>query len=361
MKIKRKFVFLTLLFALFLCSCGQQDGPDYSYDGMYYESSENYSYEPEKEYLCAIDLIGEPISDIRDSGFDYDLIMNLTEYDFETAKPYAILIDGSYAFAAAVICKDDAVIAGSVETSITMNEIENFDTSLLGWSEAFNGCFSSHTLSMQDGRQYFLRRVWRSPDPSDILSVNTNAQNDCAFIYQDSYVYLPDYDFMWFHWGDSIYDVQSAMIDKGFSFRDSVFAKNSMETKSISEKLYGHDFYIFLSYNDNMQFNSGTYQISGSNSELADIFESARSDLIAKYGDTFMINLSSRFDSIDEQLDFYRTEPGNIDPYQFETDLYWNVNDHTYIKLTMYAWDIEIEYKSVGSTSGTNMNENSLI
>lgn len=361
MNLKKKIISISLLSVMILGGCGQQDSENY-YDDHTNNYFETTTEEIKKEYTCAVDLIGEAISDIEASGFDFDLIMDLTEYNLKTAKPYTILIDGTYAFAAAVICKDDAVIANGIETSRSMKEIdENFDIDTLKWSAAFDGNYKSHLLSMKDGRKYDLNYIWQPPYPDKILTVDTSAKSDCAFVYQDSYIYSPDNDFMWFNWGDSIYDVQSSMVDKGFKLRDSTFYSNRIETRSISEKLYGYNFNIYLTYNDNMQFTKGMYGIAADYSELPDIFKSALNDLIAKYGDTINISLSPRFDSIDEQFEYLRNETGMIDPYQFATELYWNVNGHTYITLTLYNTSVHIEYKSIASTSGTKLNENSLI
>lgn len=361
MNFKKKTIFIALLSAILLSGCGQQKNEDY-YDNSTQNYFETTAEETKNEYNCAVNLIGEPIADIEDSGFDFDLIMNLTEYDLKTAKPYTILVDGTYAFAAAVICKDDAVVAEGIETSCSMEEIdENFDINTLLWSAAFDGNYTSRLLSMGDGRKYDLNYIWQPPYPDKILTVNTSAKSDCAFVYQDSYIYSTDNDFMWFNWGDSIYDVQSSMIDKGFQLNDSLFYSNRIETKSISEQLYGHNFNIYLTYNDNMQFTKGMYGIAADYSELPNIFQSACNDLIAKYGDTINISLSPRFDSIDEQFEYLRNETGMIDPYQFATELYWNVNGHTYITLTLYNTSVQIEYKSIVSTGGTNMDENSLI
>ena len=110
-----------------------------------------------------------------------------------------------------------------------------------------------------------------------------------------------------------------------------------------------------------MQFTKGSYFISASNAELADIYEAALKDLIVKYGDTVDISLSTRFDSIDEQLEFYRTT-SNLGIYpEYDTTLYWNVNDHTCVMLIIHSQTIEIAYKSIASTDGTHMDENSLI
>lgn len=185
-------------------------------------------------------MIGEPILDIEASGFDFDMIRNLTEYNLDTAKPYTVLVDGTGVSDSAVICKKDAIIAEGIETSRTMDEFEeNFDINTLKWSAKFNGMYSSRLLTTAAGNKYDLKYIWHSPIPDNILMVDTGVKSDCAIIYQDSYVYLPENDFMWFNWGDSIYDVQSSMIDKGFSISDSLLYSNQLETRSISEKLYG--------------------------------------------------------------------------------------------------------------------------
>lgn len=116
-----------------------------------------------------------------------------------------------------------------------------------------------------------------------------------------------------------------------------------------------------MTYNDNMQFISGAYGISSEYSELPNIFNSALNDLIAKYGDTTDLVLSPRFNSIDEQFEYLRNETGTVVPYQFATKLCWSVNNHTYITLTLYGNYVEIKYKSISSTGGTNLNEDSLI
>ena len=361
MNLKKKIILISLLSVMILGGCGQQNSENY-----YGDSTHNYfettTAEMKKEYSCAVDLIGEAISDIEASGFDFDLIMNLTEYNLKTAKPYTILIDGTYAFAAAVICKDDAVIASGIETSRSMKEIdENFDINTLQWSAAFDGNYTSRLLSMEDGRKYDLNYIWQPPYQDKILTVDTSAKSNCAIIYKDSYVYSPDNDFMWFNWGDSIYNIQSSIIDKGFKLNESPFNSHILWTNSISEQLYGRDFTIHLTYNDNMQFTKGSYFISASNAELADIYEAALKDLIVKYGDTVDISLSTRFDSIDEQLEFYRTT-SNLGIYpEYDTTLYWNVNDHTCVMLIIHSQTIEIAYKSIASTGGTHMDENSLI
>lgn len=361
MNFKKKTMSIALLSAILLSGCGQQKNENY-YDNSMQNYFETTAEETKNEYNCAFDLIGEPIANIEDSGFDFDLIMNLTEYDLKTAKPYTILIDGTYAFAAAVICKDDAVIAGGIETSCSMEEIdENFDINTLQWSAAFDGMYSSRLLTKKDGETYNLKYVWRSPYPDKILTVDSTVKSDCAFVYQDSYIYTPDNDFMWFHWGDSIYDIQSSMIDKGFKLNESPFNSHILWTTSISEQLYGHNFTIHLTYNDNMQFTKGSYFINASNAELADIYEAALKDLIVKYGDTVDLSLSTRFDSIDEQLGFYRTTSDlGIYP-EYDTTLYWNVNGHTRVMLIIHSQTIEIAYQSISSTGGTNMDENSLI
>lgn len=362
MNLKKEIIPISILLSvMILGGCDQQNSESY-----YGDSTHNYfettTAEMKKEYICAVDLIGEPIADIEDSGFDFDLIMNLTEYDLKTAKPYTILIDGTYAFAAAVICKDDAVIASGIDTSRSMKEIdENFDINTLQWSAAFNGNYTSRLLSMKDGRKYDLNYIWQPPYSDKILTVDTSAKSNCAIIYKDSYIYSPDNDFMWFNWGDSIYDVQSSMIDKGFKLNESPFNSHILWTNSISEQLYGHNFTIHLTYNDNMKFTKGSYFINASNAELADIYETALKDLIAKYGDTVDLSLSTLFDSIDEQLEFYRTTSDlGIYP-EYDTTLYWNVNGHTRVMLIIHSQTIEIAYQSISSIGGTNLKEDSLI
>ena len=365
MKRKTKLLSSILLLALLLCSCGQQESENSSNEPSYgYNETSSAETERVLEIKCAVDLFGERLSDITASGFECDMIETLNDYDLKTAKPYTILMDDAQIFPAAVICKDDAVIAGEVETSRTMFEIdENFDPQSLYWSAAFQAHYTKRILTIgSSGDEYNLNYMWCPPDPSDILTVDGNRKSNCAMIYQGTYAYITNNDFMWFDWGTSIYDVQASLVDKGFSLKDSELLKNSIETKSVSEKLYGNDFYIVLTYNDNMQFTKGAYQIyGGSNAERADIFEAACKDLIAKYGDTVKLSLSPKFDSIDEQLAFMRRETGSIDPYQFVTSLSWNFNNYTYITLYIYGWHIEIEYKSIASTGGTHLNEDSLI
>lgn len=358
---KKQIISLALISAVVLGGCGSQESSSSS-DEYYTDYFAETTAVPAKEYTCAADLLGEPIADIDAAGFDYDLILNLAEYDPATAKPYTILIDGTYAFAAGVMCKDSAVIINGLDTSPSMDDFDPpLDVSKdLYWSAATNSHYNPRCVVLGNGEKYDVNYMWCPPDPDNIFSVYTNVPSDFAFIYQDSYVYLPDYDFMWFHWGDSIYDVQSALIDKGFKIEDSLYVSNSLTTKSVSETLYGHDFYVYLSYNDNMQFTGGTYDISGKYYELADIFEAAVKDLVGKYGDTYNLYLTNKFTSLDEMLAYMRRAEF-IDPYNFKAELKWNVNDRTKITLTIFSSSVEINYKSISSTSGTGMNEGLLI
>ena len=356
---KKQIISITLVTMLTLSGCGTQNDQE-QYDNTPILPSETTAIE--FNYTCAADLLGEPIVDIKASGFDFDTIYNLTEYDPDTAKPYTILMDGTYAFAAGVLCKGNAVIINGLETAPTL---DSFDppidlTTNLWWSAAENSYYCPRIISANDRDDFNVNYFYPPQDPTDIFAVNPTVPSKFAFVYRDSYIYLPDYDFMWFNWGDNIYNVQSALIDKGFNIEESLYVSNNLTTKSVSEKLYGHDFYIYLSYNDNMQFTKGTYSISGEYYELADIAESAIKDIVAKYGDSYKLNLTTKFTSLDAMLDYMRSED-KIDPYQFNAEVKWNVKDHTAISLNIYSTAIEIEYKSISATGGTGMSEDSLI
>lgn len=95
-------------------------------------------------------------------------------------------------------------------------------------------------------------------------------------------------------------------------------------------------------------------------SEVADVFELAVNDVIAKYGDTYELYLTNMFTSLDEMLAYMR-RADFIDQYNFKAQLKWNVNDHAAIFVTIYSLDVEIEYRSIESTGGTGFNEDSLI
>lgn len=364
MKIKKITLILTTALMLFTgCNAGESQssadnyGIDFDYDYSTEITTDSYDF----GFDSAVDLIGQPIADIKASGFDYDLILNLAEYNLATAKPYTILVDGSSAFAAAVICKGDAVIANGIGTSVSMNDLGDIDINEdLGWSTAFQANFAPRLLTTSDGKEFDLRYMWRAPNPSNIFSVDMNAKSNCAFVYQNSYVYLPDYDFMWFNWKDNIYDVKASLIDKGFKVNEPEYMKNTISTESVSETLYGHKFYASFYYNDNMQLTSGEYNIYGTAAENADIYCNAVNDIIAKYGDSYKITMSSDYYSIDEALTYMRTD---AEDYIYEKlfELYWNVNDHTMIKLTVDCKYIEIYYKSISSTGGTNLTEDLLL
>ncbi len=366
MKIRKITSILTVALMLFTGCESEKPSPetnywfdsDYDYDYNYSEETTTELYD--LNFECAIDLIGQPLADIKASGFDYKVILNLNQYDYFNAEPYTILVDDSSAFAAAVICKDDAVIANGIETSVSMNDLGIDINEDLEWSEAFDAHYSSRLLTTPDGEEYDLKYMWRVPNSSNIFSVDTDAKSNCAFIYKDSYVYLPDYDFMWFNWKDNIYYVKESLIDKGFSVNEVEYMKNTVSTESVSETLYGHKFYASLYYNDNMQLTSGKYCIYGTAAENADIYCDAVKDIIDKYGDTYKIKMSSKFFSVDEAISYLRTD---AEDYMYEGlfELYWNVNDHTMIILTVDCNYIEIYYKSISSTSGTNLNEDSLI
>ncbi len=355
-------IIASAIFLLAGCSSESQSSnynynSDYSYDYSNETTTDSYDFGFDR----AVDLIGQPIADIKASGFDYDLILDLTQYDLTTAKPYTILVDGSSAFAAAVICKGDAVIANGIDTSVSMNDLGDIDISEdLGWSAAFQANFAPRILTTHDGKEFDLRYMWRAPNPSDIFTVNMDAKSNCAFIYQNSYIYLPDYDFMWFNWKDNIYDVKASLIDKGFKVNEPEYMKNTVSTESVSETLYGHKFYASFYYNDNMQLTSGKYTIYGTAAENADIYCNAVNDIIAKYGDSYKITMSSDYYSIDEALTYMRTDAYD-NTYERLFELYWNVNDHTMIKLTVDCNYIEIYYKSISSTGGTNFTEDLLL
>ncbi|MCH5193411.1 MAG: hypothetical protein J1F11_05565 [Oscillospiraceae bacterium] len=363
MKKKTKLLPSILLSALLLCSCGQQENESNTFDSTMYDDIYAQYFGGEKTgYTCATDLVGESIADIEDAGFDFDLIMDLTEYNINTAKPYTILVDGTYAFAAAVICKDNADIVSGIDTSMSMHDLEeNFDIDTLYWSEAFQAHYTERTISLKSGGSYNLRYMWCPPDPNKILFVDADAKSDCAFVYKDSYVYSPDSDFMGFDFGTNIYDIQSWLIDRGYYIGDFIDTSNTIMIQSISEKLYGHDFFMYFRCNNNMKLTGGEYRIACSdNVELARLFETARDDLIAKYGDTYKIYLYTMFDSLDEQLNYIRGETEKLN-YDSPTKLYWNVNGHTRIELTLDGGNVNIQYKSIASTGGTHMNEDSLI
>lgn len=355
---------------MLLTGCGSEEpsseadyevGSDYGYDYDYDYSSETEAESYDLNFECAIDLIGQPLADIKASGFDYKVILNLNQYDFYTAKPYTILVDGSSAFAAAVICKDDAVIANGIETSVSINDLGDIDINEdLGWSAAFQAHFAPRILTTTNSEKYHLRYMWKLNDPNNYFSVDTSKKSNCAIVYKDSYVYPPDYDFMWFNWGSSIYDVKSDLTSRGFYVEESPLVSNSFTTESVSEQLYGHDFYIYLHYNDNFQFTEGTYAIYGTCPELADIYEAACKDLISKYGDTNALNMYKENQSLNVMLETLRNSD-YVDPYHFCSELQWIVEDRTAIILRLYSNCVEIEYRSISSTGGTNLNEDSLI
>lgn len=363
-----KFLAAGVAVSMLLCGCGSTSSSTDTANGFYEEffsseQQESSSYEElTYDYYCAADLVGEALADIKAAGIDYNTIFSLADYNVETAKPYTILIDETCAFAAGVICKGDAVIMDGVDTSVTMHDIDpDFDIDKqLCWSAAFQAHYNKRIITTSDGEKFNLRYMWRPQDPEKIFYVDTDVPSDCAFIYQDSYVYLPQYDFMWFNWGDSIYDVQSSLIDKGFKLKESPYFSNCLTTNSVSEQLYGHEFYEEIYYNDNMQLTGGKYCVYTSYSEIADVFELAVKDVIAKYGDTYDLYLTNQFKSLDEMLEYMR-ETDYIDPYNFKAQLKWNVNGHTAIFVTIYSLDVEIEYKSIESTGGTGYTENSLI
>ena len=363
-----KFLAAGVAVSVLLCGCGStsssSDTENEFYEDFFSsEQQESTSYEEiTYDYYCAADLVGEALADINAAGFDYDTIFSLADYNVETAKPYTILIDETCAFAAGVICKGDAVIMDGIDTSVTMHDLDpDFDIeNQLCWSAAFQAHYNKRIITTSDGEKFNLRYMWRPQDPEKIFYVDTEVPSDCTFIYQDSYVYLPQYDFMWFNWGDSIYDVQSSLIDKGFKLKESSYYSNCLTTNSVSEQLYGHEFYEEIYYNDNMQLTGGKYCVYTSYSEIADVFELAVKDVIAKYGDTYDLYLTNQFKSLDEMLEYMR-ETDYIDPYNFKAQLKWNVNGHTAIFVTIHSLDVEIEYKSIESTGGTGYTEDSLI
>ena len=116
-----KFLAIGVTVSMLLCGCGDKSA---SYDTTNADYEANYNSAQQEtvldyNYYCATDLVGEALADINAAGFEYDLIFSLAEYNVETAKPYTILIDGTYAFAAGVICKGNAVIIDGVKTSVS--------------------------------------------------------------------------------------------------------------------------------------------------------------------------------------------------------------------------------------------------
>ena len=319
-------------------------------------------YVPTYNYSCAADLVGEAIADINASGFEYDTIFSLSEYDYAIAKPYTVLVDQTFAFATGVICKDNAVIADGIPLSPTIYELDpqvDLDRDIC-WSAATDLHYLKRKLDLSTGKSLRLNYMWIPTEPGNPSAVSTDTPSVCAFVYDKNLFYQPEYDFMWFNWGDSILDVQSSLVGKGFNVEESLLVSNNLTTHSVSETLYGHDFYAYLDYNTNLQFTGGTYSIGGNYAEIADVFQAVTKDLITKYGDSSKLILTERFNSLDAMLVYMYTE-SSIDPYHFHAQLIWNVHDRTQITLHLYNNIIEIEYKSIASTGGTGLNEESLI
>lgn len=367
---KKQIISLALISSLALSGCGTQNSSASSdeYTVPYIDPDvvqEYWAY----DYSCAVDLVGEAIADIEASGFDCSIIYNLTEYDYETASDYTILVDGTYAFAAGVLCKGDAVIANGIPTTPTIDEVDsNIDLNEdLYWSAATDTIYTMRLLTMDNGEQFDLNYYWQTaPLTSSVLTYNNmftvsrDVAGKFAFIYQNQYVYNPDYDFMWFNWGDSIYDVQSSLVSKGFILNTDEYVSNTLYTESVSETLYGHKFYEEIYYNNNMQLTGGQYEIYAKPNELWDIYYDVLNDIVAKYGDSYQIQLGGNYNNIYEVLSYLHTttEDGF---YKDLIQIDWYVNGHTRIKYTVNSDYIEIEYRSIESTSGTGMNEDSLI
>ena len=357
---KKQIISLALISSLALCGCGTQDTAS---SDVYMPQMDNYT-EPDivYDYSCAVDLVGEAIADIEASGFKCSIIYNLTEYNYETASDYTVLVDGSYAFAAGVLCKGNAVIANGIQTAPTIDELDpSIDLNEnIYWSAATETLYTKRLLTMADGEQFDLNYYWQTATPDDIFKVSSNAPSEFAFVYQNRYVYNPDYDFMWFNWGDSIYDVESSLIGKGFKVSTKEYVSNTLLTESVSETLYGKKFYADIYYNGNMQLTGGQYEIYGSPNELWTIHQDVLNDIIAKYGDSYQIKLGENYTSVHDALAFMHdaTDEGF---YKNLIQLDWYVNGHTRIKYTVNTDYIEIEYHSIESTSGTGMNEDSLI
>ena len=358
---KKPIISLALISTLALSGCGTQNNSASS-DG-YTPQTETYT-EPAivYDYYCAADLVGEAIADIEASGFDCSIIYNLTEYDYETASDYTVLVDGTYAFAAGVLCKGDAVIANGIPTTPTIDEIDpNMDLNeALYWSAATDTLYTQRLLTMTNGKEFNLNYYWQSATPDDIYWVSQTSPGKFSFIYQNQYVYNPDYDFMWFNWGDSIYDVESSLVSKGFIVNTDEYVSNTLYTESISETLYGHKFYEEIYYNNNMQLTGGQYEIYAKPYELGGIYYDALNDIIAKYGDSYEIKFGQNYTCVNDALTYLlnTTEDGF---YKDLIQIEWHVNGHTRIIYTVNSDYIEIEYRSIESTSGTGMNEDSLI
>lgn len=354
--------FLSIMLAVMMLSSCTPANSSHSEGTTNPATNQSGSYVPTYNYKCAADLVGEAIADINASGFECDTIFSLSEYDFAIAKPYTILVDQTFAFATGVICKDNAVIAGGITTSPTIYELDpqvdlNKD---ICWSAATDLHYLKRKLDLSTGKSLRLNYMWIPTEPGNPAAVSTDTPSICAFVYDENLFYQPEHDFMWFNWGDSILDVQSSLVGKGFNVEESLLVSNNLTTHSVSETLYGHDFYAYLDYNNNLQFTGGTYSIGGSYSEIADVFQAATDDLVAKYGDSSKLILTERFDSLDEMLVYLYTA-SSIDPYQFHAQLIWNVHDRTQITLHLYNNTVEIEYKVIYSTGRTGLNEESLI
>ena len=358
---KKQIISLALISSLALCGCGTQNNSASS-DG-YTPQTETYT-EPAivYDYYCAVDLVGKAIADIEASGFNCSIIYNLTEYDYETASDYTVLVDGTYAFASGVLCKGDAVIASDIPTTLTLDELDpNIDLNEdIYWSAATDTVYTQRLLTMADGEEFNLNFYWRTATPYDIFKVLQTSQSEFAFVYQNQYVYNPDYDFMWFNWGDSIYDVESSLISKGFQVSYSEYTNNTLLTESVSETLYGKNFYEEIYYNDNMQLTGGQYVIYGTPNEIWSIYYDALNDIVAKYGDSYQIQLGENYTCVNDILTYlHNTTDDGL--YRNLIQLDWYINGHTRIKYTVNTDYIEIEYRSIESTGGTGMNEDSLI
>ncbi len=360
---KKPIISLALISTLALSGCGTQNSSASSdeYTVPYIDPDIIDNYYLSYNYSCAVDLVGEAIADIEASGFDCSIIYNLTEYDYETASDYTVLVDGTYAFAAGVLCKGDAVIASDIPTALTLDELDpNIDLNKdIYWSAATDTVYTQRLLSMTNGEEFNLNFYWQT-DSRNIYWISQTSQSEFAFIYQNQYVYNPDYDFMWFNWGDSIYDVQSSLISKGFQVSNSEFKTNTLLTESVSETLYGKKFYEEIYYNDNMQLTGGQYVIYDTPNEIWATYYDVLNDIVAKYGDSYQIQLGENYTCVNDILTYLHntTDDGF---YRNLIQLDWYVNGHTRIKYTVNTDYIEIEYRSIESTGGTGMNEDSLI
>ena len=93
---------------------------------------------------------------------------------------------------------------------------------------------------------------------------------------------------------------------------------------------------------------------------MGGIYYDALNDIIAKYGDSYEIKFGQNYTCVNDALTYLlnTTEDGF---YKDLIQIEWHVNGHTRIKYTVNSDYIEIEYRSIESTSGTGMNEDSLI